>query len=136
MRMADPEVAASTTEFQRVAKAAADIEPTVAAFKAYNEAQLLVQEAREMLRESGGAPLLHTRVEMHLYVCFAELQPVSQNPASGLLLPGMLPDTGGGLAERASVRSKEEPSGAVSLQLRLRRSQTQGNDTQLCCRGR
>ena len=65
MRMADPEVAASTSEFQRVAKAAADIEPTVAAFKAYNEAQLLVQEAREMLRESGGVPLLHPGVEMH-----------------------------------------------------------------------
>ena len=56
MRMADPEVAASTTEFQKVAKAAADIEPTVAAFRAYNEAQLAVQEAREMLRESSGAP--------------------------------------------------------------------------------
>lgn len=56
MRMADPEVAASTTEFQKVAKAAADIEPTVAAFRAYNEAQLAVQEAREMLRESSGVP--------------------------------------------------------------------------------
>ncbi|KAK9842018.1 hypothetical protein WJX81_004389 [Elliptochloris bilobata] len=56
MRMADPEVAASTTDFQRVAKAAADIEPTVAAFRAYNEAQLAVQEAREMLRESGDDP--------------------------------------------------------------------------------
>ena len=56
MRMADPEVAASTTEFQKVAKAAADIEPTVAAFQAYNEAQLAVQEAREMLRESSGVP--------------------------------------------------------------------------------
>jgi len=55
MRMADPEVAASTTEFQRVAKAAADIEPTVAAFRAYNEAQLAAQEAREMLRESASA---------------------------------------------------------------------------------
>ena len=75
MRMADPEVAASTTEFQRVAKAAADIEPTVAAFKAYNEAQLLVQEAREMLRESGGLPLLHPRVEMPSYVYIA-VQPV------------------------------------------------------------
>lgn len=43
MRMADPEVANNSNEFQKVAKAAADLEPTVTAYRNYIETDKQLQ---------------------------------------------------------------------------------------------
>jgi hypothetical protein len=50
MRMADPDVAADATEFQRVAKAAADLEPTSTAFAQHQELEQQIKDARVYLK--------------------------------------------------------------------------------------
>lgn len=57
-RMADPEIAGSSTDFQRVAKAAADIQETVTTYLEYKDVEQQHKEARQMLRESDGEPML------------------------------------------------------------------------------
>ncbi|KAK9810519.1 hypothetical protein WJX72_012069 [[Myrmecia] bisecta] len=56
MKMADPDISANPNEFQRVAKAAADLEPTVTAYNAYLDTVEQLQEARDMMKESDGDP--------------------------------------------------------------------------------
>ncbi|KAG1668296.1 hypothetical protein FOA52_011193 [Chlamydomonas sp. UWO 241] len=51
MRMADPDVAADPAEFQRVAKAASDLEPTSNAFAQHQELEKQIQDARAYLKE-------------------------------------------------------------------------------------
>lgn len=53
-RMADPDLAANNTEFQKVAKAAAEIEEATLAFHKYNDTVRQLAEAKELLRESDG----------------------------------------------------------------------------------
>lgn len=55
-RMADPDLAANNTEFQKVAKAAAEIEEATLAFHKYNDTVRQLAEAKELLRESDGDP--------------------------------------------------------------------------------
>ncbi len=52
--MADPEVLSNNAEMQRIAKAAADLEPTVQAYRAYLEATEALQESKQLLRDSDG----------------------------------------------------------------------------------
>ncbi len=54
--MADPEKIADSSEFQRIAKSAADLEQTVSAYREYMDAQEQLKEAKQMLRECDGAP--------------------------------------------------------------------------------
>ena len=53
--MADPEKLADSSEFQRIAKATADLEQTVSAYREYMDAHEQLTEAKQMLRESDGA---------------------------------------------------------------------------------
>lgn len=53
-RMADPTISANNTEFQKVAKAAAEIEEAALAFQQYNDTVRQLGEAKELLRESDG----------------------------------------------------------------------------------
>ena len=52
--MADPEIAADATEFQKLAKAASSLQATVTAFAAGKEAEAQLAEAKQMLKESAG----------------------------------------------------------------------------------
>ncbi len=51
MKMADPEVAANSNEFQKVAKAAADLEETVNAFRLYRDTEQQLVDAQKYLKE-------------------------------------------------------------------------------------
>ena len=52
--MADPDVASNATEFQKVARAAAEMEDQVSAYDKYKATQAALKEAKELLRESDG----------------------------------------------------------------------------------
>ena len=54
--MADPAVAGDADEFQRVVRAAAELEPAVEALRAYRAAETAALEAREILKECEGDP--------------------------------------------------------------------------------
>ena len=51
LRMGDPDVAADATEFQRVAKAAADLEQTANSFAQYKDVEKQLSEAQAYLKE-------------------------------------------------------------------------------------
>lgn len=51
-RMASPEVSSNPTEFQKVARAAADLEQTVTAYREYEQLQQELAEAKELAAES------------------------------------------------------------------------------------
>lgn len=51
LRMADPEVAANSSEFQKVAKAAADLDQTVSTYRAHQEAEQQLASAQRYLKE-------------------------------------------------------------------------------------
>ena len=53
-RMADPAVAGDADECQRVARAAAELEPAVTALRAYRAAEAAAADAREILKECDG----------------------------------------------------------------------------------
>lgn len=55
-RMASPEVSSNPTEFQKVARAAADLEQTVVAYRQYTQLQQELAEAKELAAEFAGAP--------------------------------------------------------------------------------
>lgn len=55
MRMADPEVAASATEFQKVAKAASDLETTVNTYRAYQDTEQQLADAQKYLKEEASS---------------------------------------------------------------------------------
>lgn len=55
MKMADPEVAANSTEFQKVAKAAADLEETVNAFRLYRDTEQQLVDAQKYLKEEAAS---------------------------------------------------------------------------------
>ncbi|KAI8468091.1 MAG: peptide chain release factor [Monoraphidium minutum] len=55
LRMADPEVAASNDDFQKVAKAAAELETTVNAYKAHQEAEAALTAAQRYLKEEASS---------------------------------------------------------------------------------
>lgn len=50
MKMADPEVAADASEFQKIAKAAADLEETVNTYRTYNDTEKQVSDAETYLK--------------------------------------------------------------------------------------
>lgn len=54
LRMADPDVAANSTEFQKVAKAASDLEDTVNTFRAYNETEKQLADSEKYLKDEVG----------------------------------------------------------------------------------
>jgi hypothetical protein len=56
-RMASPEVSSNPTEFQKVARAAADLEQTVTAYREYEQLQQELAEAKELAAESAGVSL-------------------------------------------------------------------------------
>lgn len=51
LRMGDPDVAADATEFQRVAKAASDLEQTANSFSRYKDVERQLEEAQAYLKE-------------------------------------------------------------------------------------
>ena len=51
-RMADSAIASNAAEYQKVARAAAELEGQVTAYGRYKHAVAALQEAKEMLRES------------------------------------------------------------------------------------
>ena len=53
--MASPEVSSNPTEFQKIARAAADLQQTVDAYRQYTQLQQELSEAKEMAAESAGA---------------------------------------------------------------------------------
>ena len=55
VQMSDPDVASNATEFQKVARAAAEMEDQVSAYDKYKATQAALKEAKELLRESDGA---------------------------------------------------------------------------------
>ncbi|CAL5222480.1 g4852 [Coccomyxa viridis] len=56
VQMADPDVASNATEFQKVARAAAEMADQVSAYDKYKATQVALKEAKELLRESDGDP--------------------------------------------------------------------------------
>ena len=54
--MASPEVSSNPTEFQKIARAAADLEQTVVAYRQYTQLQQELAEAKEMATECAGPP--------------------------------------------------------------------------------
>lgn len=80
--MSDPDIASNATEFQKVAKAAAELEDQVSVYDKYKATLAALKEAKELLRESDGACLPSgsavCRVSAlpapsHALVCFAGL---------------------------------------------------------------
>ena len=55
--MSDPKIAGNATEFQKVARAAAELEDQVSAYDKYKASQAALKEAKELLRESEGGHL-------------------------------------------------------------------------------
>ncbi|KAG2434184.1 hypothetical protein HXX76_007910 [Chlamydomonas incerta] len=55
MRMADPEVAANASEFQKVAKAASDLETTVNTYRAYTDTEQQLTDAVKYLKEEASS---------------------------------------------------------------------------------
>lgn len=55
--MGDPDIASNPSEFQKVATAAAEIEPIVEAHRQLMEADKELQGARTVLKESAGASM-------------------------------------------------------------------------------
>ncbi|MBM0741736.1 peptide chain release factor 1 [Phormidium sp. CLA17] len=53
-RLADPDVAKDPTEFQKVAKTRASLEEVVVTYGTWKDAQISIDEARQILKESGG----------------------------------------------------------------------------------
>ena len=66
--MASPEVSSNPTEFQKVARAAADLEQTVTAYREYEQLQQELAEAKELAAESAGCRIsCHScQVALHL----------------------------------------------------------------------
>ena len=58
--MASPEVSSNPTEFQKIARAAADLEQAVTALRQYEQWQSELKEAKEMAAESAG--ICHTSI--------------------------------------------------------------------------
>ena len=56
--MGEPEIASNPTEFQRIATAAAEMEPVVEAYRQLKETDAELQGAKAVLREAGGIVLL------------------------------------------------------------------------------
>lgn len=52
--MATPEVSSNPTEFQKVARAAADLEQTVNALRQYEQWRQELKEAKDMVADSAG----------------------------------------------------------------------------------
>ncbi len=83
--MASPEVSSNPTEFQKVARAAADLEQAVTAYREYEQLQQELAEAKELAAESAGNDHLtfscvildackpHTPVLKTLNMQFAEM---------------------------------------------------------------
>lgn len=57
--MADPDNISDSSEFQRIAKAASDLEQTVSAYREYMDVQQQLAEAKQMLKESEGNIAAH-----------------------------------------------------------------------------
>lgn len=57
--MADPDKISDSSEFQRIAKAASDLEQTVSAYREYMDVQQQLAEAKQMLKESEGDNTAH-----------------------------------------------------------------------------
>lgn len=53
-KLADPEVAGDPSEYQRVAKGAAELQETVEAFAEFTEVEQNLAEAKTVLKESAG----------------------------------------------------------------------------------
>ena len=53
-KLADPDIASDATESQRLARAAAELQPAVDAYRAYRAAETALAEARELAAESAG----------------------------------------------------------------------------------
>lgn len=61
--MADPEISSEPGKFQKVAKAAAELQTAADGYAAYREVEQQLEEAKAMLKESQGATtasVLHT----------------------------------------------------------------------------
>ncbi|KAL6749526.1 peptide chain release factor [Haematococcus lacustris] len=56
LRMADPDVAADASEFQKVAKAASDVEDMVLSYRRYKELEKQLSESQAYLKEVQGDP--------------------------------------------------------------------------------
>jgi len=54
-RMADPDLPSNPTEFQRVAKAASDLQVQVEGFQEYRQLEAELEETRSMLKDGDGA---------------------------------------------------------------------------------
>ena len=54
-RMADPDLPSNPSEFQRVAKAASELQEQVEGFNQYRELEAELEETRSMLKDSEGA---------------------------------------------------------------------------------
>ena len=73
--MASPEVSSNPSEFQKVARAAADLEQTVIAYRKYEELQQELVEAKELAAESAGTghycihPEPNVRGAWHMHCC-------------------------------------------------------------------
>ncbi len=70
-RMASPEVSSNPTEFQKVARAAADLEQTVTAYREYEQLQQELAEAKELAAESAGCKT--KVVKLHCTCCFTSI---------------------------------------------------------------
>lgn len=53
--MADPEVSANNSEYQKLVRAVSDIQEAVEGFGAYKDMERQLADAKELLRESEGA---------------------------------------------------------------------------------
>eukprot|EP00798_Chlamydomonas_sp_ICE-L_P001880 gene1880-33299_t len=86
MRMADPEVASDPKEFQRVAKAAADLEVSVDSYQAYLKAEAGLEVSRAYLKEVQNDPEMLEMTQEEIAELDAECK-MLETKLKGLLLP-------------------------------------------------
>jgi len=77
VQMSDPIIAGNATEFQKVAKAAAELDDQVSTYDLYKATLVALKEAKELLRDSDGALPLpsHTHKMSQKCSCYQHPQP-------------------------------------------------------------
>ena len=81
VQMSDPDVASNATEFQKVARAAAEMEDQVSAYDKYKAAQAALKDAKELLRDSDGKHPLSQSVLRRSFVPWLEGSPMLERYA-------------------------------------------------------
>ena len=89
-KLADPDIASDATESQRLARAAAELQPAVDAYRAYRAAETALAEARELAAESAGDAEMLALAKEEADAASVELSTLAQELAALMLPPNPL----------------------------------------------